>query len=58
MQLDKFTIKSQEAIQRAQQLAMDMEHQAIECGHLLLFTSFNLLIVKTTKSSNPLPGEE
>ncbi|GAB4246402.1 MAG: ATP-dependent chaperone ClpB [Ekhidna sp.] len=35
MQLDKFTIKSQEAIQRAQQLAMEKEHQSIECGHLL-----------------------
>jgi len=35
MQLDKFTIKSQEAIQRAQQLAMEAENQAIECGHLL-----------------------
>jgi len=35
MQLDKFTIKSQEAIQRAQQLAMEKEHQAIECSHLL-----------------------
>ncbi|MDT8401109.1 MAG: AAA family ATPase [Bacteroidales bacterium] len=35
MQFEKFTIKSQEAIQRAQQLAMEMDHQAIECGHLL-----------------------
>ena len=35
MQFDKFTIKSQESIQRAQQLAMENEHQAIECGHLL-----------------------
>jgi ATP-dependent Clp protease ATP-binding subunit ClpB len=35
MQFDKFTIKSQEAIQRAQQLAMEMDHQAIECAHLL-----------------------
>ncbi|MCD6565065.1 MAG: AAA family ATPase [Bacteroidales bacterium] len=35
MQLDKFTIKSQEAIQRAQQLTMEAENQAIECGHLL-----------------------
>lgn len=35
MQFDKFTIKSQEAIQRAQQVAMEMDHQAIECGHLL-----------------------
>jgi len=35
MQLDKYTIKSQESIQRGQQLAMEMENQAIECGHLL-----------------------
>ncbi len=35
MQPEKFTIKSQEAIQRAQQWAMEAEHQAIECGHLL-----------------------
>jgi ATP-dependent Clp protease ATP-binding subunit ClpB len=35
MQFDKYTIKSQESVQRAQQLAMEMEHQAIECGHLL-----------------------
>ncbi len=35
MQLDQFTIKSQEAIQKAQQLAVAYEHQAIECGHLL-----------------------
>jgi len=35
MQFDKFTIKSQESIQRAQQVAMEMDHQAIECGHLL-----------------------
>jgi len=35
MQFEKFTIKSQESIQRAQQLAMEMDHQAIECGHLL-----------------------
>ena len=35
MQLDKFTTKSQEAIQRAQQLTIGAENQAIECGHLL-----------------------
>jgi ATP-dependent Clp protease ATP-binding subunit ClpB len=35
MQLDKFTTKSQEAIQRAQQLTLGAENQAIECGHLL-----------------------
>ncbi|MBN2482224.1 MAG: AAA family ATPase [Bacteroidales bacterium] len=35
MQFDKFTIKSQEAVQRAHQMAVEREHQAIECGHLL-----------------------
>ncbi|MCF8378914.1 MAG: AAA family ATPase [Bacteroidales bacterium] len=35
MQLDKFTTKSQEAIQRAHQLSLTSENQAIECGHLL-----------------------
>ena len=35
MQLDKFTIKAQEAVQHAQQLAMENQNQAIECGHLL-----------------------
>lgn len=35
MQFDKFTIKSQESVERAQQLAMKGMHQAIECSHLL-----------------------
>lgn len=35
MQFDKFTIKSQESIQRAQQLAIENNNQAIECGHIL-----------------------
>ncbi len=35
MNLEKFTIKSQEAIQRAQQLATEYEHQAIEPAHLM-----------------------
>lgn len=35
MDLNKFTIKSQEAIQRAQQITMEMGQQAIENGHLL-----------------------
>ena len=35
MDLNKFTIKAQEAVQRAQQLALENESQAIECGHLL-----------------------
>ena len=29
------TIKAQEAVQRAQQIALEGEHQAIECSHLL-----------------------
>jgi ATP-dependent Clp protease ATP-binding subunit ClpB len=35
MNLDKFTIKSQEAIQQAQQIAAGASHQSIETGHLL-----------------------
>jgi len=33
--LDKLTIKAQEAFQRAQHIALENEHQAIECGHIL-----------------------
>lgn len=35
MDFNKFTIKAQEAVQRAQQIAVEHNHQAIECGHLL-----------------------
>ena len=35
MNLDKLTIKTQEAIQNAQQIAMENEHQAIETAHIL-----------------------
>jgi ATP-dependent Clp protease ATP-binding subunit ClpB len=35
MNFDKFTIKSQEAIQQAQQIAASANHQSIETGHLL-----------------------
>ncbi|MEQ9063616.1 MAG: ATP-dependent chaperone ClpB [Vicingaceae bacterium] len=35
MNLNQFTIKSQEAIQQAQQLATELGNQAIEVGHLL-----------------------
>jgi ATP-dependent Clp protease ATP-binding subunit ClpB len=35
MNFEKYTIKSQEAIQRGQQIALEKEHQSIECGHLL-----------------------
>ncbi len=35
MNFNKFTIKSQEAVQHAQQLATELGHQAIENGHLL-----------------------
>lgn len=36
MQFDKFTIKSQEAVQAAQQLATDNNHQEIQTAHLAL----------------------
>ncbi len=35
MNLNNFTLKSQEAIQQAQQIAMTKSHQAIETGHIL-----------------------
>jgi ATP-dependent Clp protease ATP-binding subunit ClpB len=35
MNLEKFTIKSQEAVQRAQQLTTEYGHQAIEPAHLM-----------------------
>ncbi|HEY9173002.1 MAG TPA: ATP-dependent chaperone ClpB [Verrucomicrobiae bacterium] len=36
MQLDKLTIKSQEALQAAQRVAHDYSHQEMDCEHLLL----------------------
>jgi ATP-dependent Clp protease ATP-binding subunit ClpB len=35
MDFEKLTIKAQEAVQKAQQLAMEKQHQSIECGHLM-----------------------
>lgn len=35
MNLNNFTIKSQETLQRAQQIAFNMQHQSLETGHLL-----------------------
>ncbi len=35
MNLNNFTIKSQEAVQQAMQIALQNEQQSIECGHLL-----------------------
>lgn len=35
MNLEKFTIKSQEALQKSAEIAMGRQHQAIEPGHLL-----------------------
>jgi len=35
MNLNNFTIKSQEVIQQAMQIAMEKEHQAVETGHIL-----------------------
>ncbi|MBN2012398.1 ATP-dependent chaperone ClpB [candidate division KSB1 bacterium] len=36
MTLDKFTIKSQEAVQQAQQIASEHQHQQIDTAHLML----------------------
>src|ERR1044071_2009161 len=36
MQLEKLTIKSQEALAEAQRLAHDHSHQQVDCEHLLL----------------------
>ena len=36
MQLDKLTIKSQEALTDAQRIAYEHSHQAVDCEHLLL----------------------
>lgn len=35
MDFEKLTIKAQEAFHKAQELAMENEHQSIECSHLL-----------------------
>ena len=35
MDFSKFTIKSQKAVQRAQEIALEASHQAITCAHLL-----------------------
>ena len=35
MNLNNFTIKSQEAVQKAQQIATGMQQQSIETGHIL-----------------------
>src|SRR6266508_7022688 len=36
MQMDRFTIKAQEALQEAQAVAGRFSHQEIDCEHLLL----------------------
>ena len=36
MQLDKLTLKSQEALQEAQRIAHSHGHQEVDCEHLLL----------------------
>jgi len=35
MDFNTFTIKAREAVELAQQKAVEMDHQAIECGHIL-----------------------
>lgn len=61
MNLDKFTIKSQQAIQKAQEIAMANQHQAIETGHLLkgLFSvDENIIQFAFKKSSIPFEKVE
>lgn len=36
MQLDRFTLKAQEAIQNTQEIASEYNHQYVDCEHLLL----------------------
>jgi len=36
MQMDRFTIKAQEALQAAQNIAREQSHQELDCEHLLL----------------------
>ncbi len=36
MQLDRFTLKAQEALQKTQEIATEYNHQYIDCEHLLL----------------------
>jgi len=36
IRLDRFTVKAQEAVQRAQQLAQSQQHQAMDSNHLLI----------------------
>jgi ATP-dependent Clp protease ATP-binding subunit ClpB len=35
MNIEKFTIKSQEALQKSAEIAAELEHQAIEPAHML-----------------------
>ena len=51
MNFEKYTIKSQEAIQRGQQIALEKEHQSIELENsasVLLFPAY--LLVALPKS--------
>ena len=61
MEFDKFTIKAREAVERAQQLAAQNDHQAIECGHLMkgvLEVDENVLPHLFKKLSVSYPGVE
>ncbi|HEX5002082.1 MAG TPA: ATP-dependent chaperone ClpB [Bacteroidia bacterium] len=59
MNLNNFTIKSQEVVQQAQQLAMEAGHQAIEPGHLLkaLITSDEHVVPFILKKVNANMGQ-
>ncbi|MBI1305574.1 MAG: ATP-dependent chaperone ClpB [Bacteroidetes bacterium] len=58
MNIDNFTIKAQEAVQKAQELAIQADNQAIETGHLLkgLFTVDEELIPYSLKKVNANMG--
>jgi len=51
MQFDKFTLKSQEAVQNAQRLAEDQGHQEIQVAHLLkaMLTQPDTIVVPVLK---------
>ncbi len=59
MQIDKFTIKAQEAINEAQQIASDNGHQQIEPEHLLkaLMLDADGIVISTVKKFG-IPAEQ
>ncbi len=52
MNLDKFTIKSQEALQKSAEIASGLQQQSIEPGHLLK------AILETDENVSNYPGSK